>query len=671
MLKCVVYALFAIGALATGVLEPDGSSSFWVDSIKHQGISAFNPDSSYQVYRNIKDFGAKGDGVSDDTAAINAAISSSNRCGENCGSSTLTPALVYFPSGTYMISSPIIDLYYTQLVGDFLEIPTIKAFSNFSGVALIDADPYNAQGALWYGTTDNFYRQIRNFIIDTTSIPAATGIWGVHWPVAQATSLTNLVFTLSAESGNHHCGLFIESGSGGFMTDLIFNAGQYGMNVGNQQFTSRNLTFNGCQTAINTLWDWAWTYIGLSINNCETGINLSVSPGANQSVGSILISDSVFYNTPIAINTSTTTTSQPPTSGTLYLDNVQFNEVQTAVAEASGKVVLPGGTRVYVESWGQGHAYHGDSDQYTFVQGYFPESPIKPSDLLDNNGNWYQISMPQYAEYSTDQFVSVKSAGAKGDGVTDDTKAIQNAVNSNAGSKVIFFDAGTYLVSSTITIPENTIIVGEVWPVILASGDLFTDQSKPTPVFQVGNPGDCGNVQIVDMMFSNQGSLPGAVLVEWNINDPTRTSGLWDVHSRIGGAEGTNQLADTCLATTAVGVNQDCLGVALSLHLTSQSSAYIENMWLWTADHALDGDQSQISVYTGRGMLVESQGPVFLYGTASEHAVLYQYQLYNANNILLAMIQTETPYYQSNPPAPEPYTPLSSWSDPTFFKLWQ
>jgi len=57
-------------------------------------------------------------------------------------------------------------------------------------------------------------------------------------------------------------------------------------------------------------------------------------------------------------------------------------------------------------------------------------------------------------------------------------------------------------------------------------------------------------------------------------------------------------------------------------------------------------NQTMISVYAGGGILIESQGPTWLYGTASEHNVLYQYQLNGASNLLLGMIQTESPYYQ-------------------------
>lgn len=36
------------------------STSFWLEGIKHQGVAAFRKNATYQVFRNVKDFGAKG-----------------------------------------------------------------------------------------------------------------------------------------------------------------------------------------------------------------------------------------------------------------------------------------------------------------------------------------------------------------------------------------------------------------------------------------------------------------------------------------------------------------------------------------------------------------------------------------------------------------------------------
>lgn len=128
-------------------------------------------DSGYQFYRNVKDFGAVGDGVTDDTAAINraaASFSSGNtgklRCGADCGSTTTLGAVVYFPPGTYMISTPIIQYYYTQFIGNPNNKPVIKGSQNFTGIALFDSDVYipGGNGDEWYINQSNFYRQIRN-----------------------------------------------------------------------------------------------------------------------------------------------------------------------------------------------------------------------------------------------------------------------------------------------------------------------------------------------------------------------------------------------------------------------------------------------------------------------------------------------------------------------------
>lgn len=56
--------------------------------------------------------------------------------------------------------------------------------------------------------------------------------------------------------------------------------------------------------------------------------------------------------------------------------------------------------------------------------------------------------------------LSVKIFGAVGDGITDDTAAIQNAIDV-AGGKTIFFPAGNYAISSILSLKQNVTLLGE------------------------------------------------------------------------------------------------------------------------------------------------------------------------------------------------------------------
>jgi glucan 1,3-beta-glucosidase len=54
----------------------------------------------------------------------------------------------------------------------------------------------------------------------------------------------------------------------------------------------------------------------------------------------------------------------------------------------------------------------------------------------------------------------------------------------------------------------------------------------------------------------------------------------------------------------------------MSMHITpSAAGLYLENNWLWTADHDIDDPNNrQLTVYNGRGLLIESTaGTIWLY----------------------------------------------------------
>ena len=160
-------------------------------------------------------------------------------------------------------------------------------------------------------------------------------------------------------------------------------------------------------------------------------------------------------------------------------------------------------------------------------------------------------------------------------------------------------------------------------------------------------------------------------MVQWNVAEASQgSSGMWDVHMRIGGTAGTQLQSDKCSKnpTVTAAANNACEGAFLLLHVTSQATIYLENNWFWVADHELDlSDHNQVNIFNGRGVLIESsEGPVWMYGTSAEHSVLYNYQVSNASNVYMALIQTETPYFQSNPDATAPFTTNTAYVDPVF-----
>ncbi|KAK4189341.1 glucan 1,3-beta-glucosidase [Podospora australis] len=653
--------LLAAASVASAV------QAYWLGDVPHRGLAPF-AGNNYPVFRNVRDYGARGDGVTDDTAAINAAINAGNPCNKGCASTTTTPAVVYFPAGTYLISSSILPAYFTHLIGDAASPPTLKATPNFAGFGLIDGNPYYSPVLNWKAV-NVFFRQIRNFVLDTTAIPPATQATGLHWPTSQATSLQNLVFNMPTAANVVHVGLFMEEGSGGFITDLTFNGGATGASMGNQQYTMRNLRFNNCKTAIIQLWNWGWTYHGLSINNCQVGIDISAGGPSKVETGSITLFDSTFTNVPVAIKTAWTYSSSPATAGSMVLENIALNNVGVAVQGPGGTMLTGTGGSTTIAAWGNGHSYLPNGP--TNFAGPITPNP-RPASLLGANGRYYVRSKPQYENLPASSFLSARAAGARGDAAADDTAALQSAIDASvAQNKILFIDHGLYRVTRTIRIPPGAIIVGEAFPVILSSGPFFNDINNPKPVVQVGaTSGQAGYVELSDFIVSTQNVQAGAICIEWNLATSGTPSGMWDVHVRIGGFTGTQQQIAQCPKTPGnPAVNPNCLVAFMAMHVTKQAKGlYMENVWLWTADHDIDEQlNTQITIYSGRGLYIEAtSGPFWLWGTGSEHHVLYQYQLANTRDIFMGQIQTETPYFNPVPNALVPFPPVAALNDPDF-----
>jgi len=419
-------------------------------------------------------------------------------------------------------------------------------------------------------------------------------------------------------------------------------------------------------------WNWGWTLHNVNINGGDIGIDMSTT-AVNQSVGSVVIADS-YISSNIGISTSFVTSgNMPETGGTLFIDNVDMSGTQQAAvwSQRSNSVVVAPGK---IDSWAQGNGYASTSSP-SIVQGTIA-SPNKASALLDPNGNIFGRIRPQYEDVPASSILSAKSNGCAGDGTTDDTSNVQNFLNKVASTPnaVAYFDHGAYLIKNTIAVPCNIKITGEIWPYILADAASFSDASNPKAVFQVGAPGNTNNgaVEISDLIFETNGPAPGAIMVEWNLNSEQGQSGMWDAHVRVGGSAGTNLQSTQCPGDPTTQPSSECYGVFAMFHATPQSGGlYLENTWFWVADHDMEiTNQTQISIYSPRGVLLEStNGPTWLWGTASEHSMFYNYQINNVDSdygLFGGFMQTETPYFQPNPVNPGPFSYNSNYDDPTF-----
>lgn len=213
--------------------------------------------------------------------------------------------------------------------------------------------------------------------------------------------------------------------------------------------------------------------------------------------------------------------------------------------------------------------------------------------MLKDGDKYFEYTKPLYIDTPTSSILSARTHGACGDGLTDDTEAL-NALFAKASEKfdegfIAFIDAGYYKVTDTIYIPPNIRIVGEALSsVIMGAGEKFQDMENPHPVVQVAKPGETGVIEWSDTIISTQGATAGAIVLQYNLASPAdNPAGMWDVHVRVGGFAGSQlQLADCEKKPELINdINPKCIAAHTGVHMTkSAAGLYTEGNWIWTAE---------------------------------------------------------------------------------------
>ena len=450
-------------------------------------------------------------------------------------------------------------------MGDPLNPPTLKAGPGFRGTTLIWAkDPHHVPTVV-------FYVGIKNLVLDSTNIPKDSPFNLIDWSVSQATQLTNVVFKMPNFSSGHTGVAMEEAGpgiSGTFMGDLTFHGGATGIDMNGQQMAFKSMTFKDCTIGVKISGCFDCTFTDMNFMNCATGLDMT------HNAGLIVLLDSTASNVGTVVKTNKVDTGDH----SLVIENFSKGSGIGSVVSASENSILSDDVG---DAWVYGNAYTSDGPSSGSHQAGTTYTTPRSS-VLVSNGKYLTMPPPTYQEYDVSQFINVKQvsgSAVQGDGVTDDTMNLQTIISTNAGNKILFFPHGTYIVTDTLLFPPGSRAFGEAWSTISATGPNFKNANASIPMIKVGNPGDTGIAQFSDMLFTIADILPGCTLLEVNMagGNPGDV-GFWNTHFRVGGASGSR------VQTACTGAPADCKAAFALIHLTPSSSAYLENMWGWTAD---------------------------------------------------------------------------------------
>ncbi|KAG5977673.1 hypothetical protein E4U55_006625 [Claviceps digitariae] len=638
-ISTVLTALMASVAVA--------KTSFWYSNMDHTGNARgyapdLDNDFTYPVYMAVN----AGDGN-----AIQKAIDDNQGRERRSQWWASQTRIVYLPPGTYEVSSQIKMRTGTILMGDATNPPVIKASGNFHGeqqlIKGFDQDHVS-------GGELGFTIGLKNLIIDTTNIDGNKDFKAVNWRVAQGSQMQNVrIIMPTSGKTNGHTGVWVGQGSSLGLSDVRVERGWNGIfHNDHQQMAYKNIHFYQNTNGMRIQGGSVITITASTFEQVESAvIHTDGSPW-------IALIDCKSVNSGITFQTS-----HYPS---LLIENLTKDTKSDIVVWNDNNPVIVGGPShidqfTYANTYGRSPVYGPTTDG----------ASNRPSALL-KDGGYPAIVAPNYSDKTVDDFINVKDPNqngghkVRGDNTIDEADVLNHILRYAAQKgKIVYFPFGKYRVDSTLYIPPGTQIVGEAWSTIMGSGKYFKDESNPKPVVSVGKKGDKGIAHIQDMRITVAEPLAGAILVQVNMEGHAPGDvAIWNSLITVGGTAGSEGINNGC-----DDASNECKGAFIGLHLTKSSSAYVENTWVWVADHNSEGGGG-CNIAAKGGVLVQATKGTWLHALGAEHWWLYQLNLWESQNVFVSMLQAETNYDQGSyarqvPPAPWKAN-VQGWNDPDF-----
>ena len=585
-------------------------------------------DDPAAVYLTKENFPVHADGIIDDSAALQAAIDKvEDEHGEG---------ILFIPEGKYRITRTIYVWPSVRIIGygqsrpEFLLADNTPGYQHDIGYMFFFTggrpagrhwhwrEPNDASRPPFAGTVPStntvvdanpgtFYSAMSNVDFDLgNGNPAAAAI---RFHVAQHCYLTHIDFHIKS-------GLTALKDVGNEAEDIHFYGGDYGIITEKPspgwQFTLLDSTFEGQRKA--------------AIIEHEAGLTLD---------------HDTFRNVPAAIDID------PHYYEELWVKNSRFENISGPAITISNENnprteinledIVCHQVPVFAMLRGSGQKTAGSAEDYavkSYSHGLTIPAPGQSGEIRTSFEAHVVQSLPPTGDNiirglpSMDTWVNLRSLGAKGDGVSDDTAVIQKAIDEHP---TLYIPEGRYIVSNTLHLKAGTVLIG------LHPSTTQFDILDSTAAFQ--GPG--APVPLIETPKGGHNIVTGVGLYTNGINDRA-VGALWQSGAdslmddvRFLGGHGTN-------AADGTRVNPYNNTHTADPDIHRRWDAQYPSLWVTNGGGGTFADIWTPSTFAQAGLYVSNsttRGRV--YELSSEHHVRNEVKLDRVENWDLIALQTE------------------------------
>ena len=584
--------------LALAIASPAGAASYYTA----------RPEDPHAVYLTRERFAAVGDGVADDTDAIQRAIDAVQ---ESTGE-----GIVFVPEGRYRLSRTLYVWPSIRVIGYGAHRPALVLGPRTPGFD----DPSHERQLVFFagrrppaGTPPEdanpgtFYSALSN--VDLEIQDGNPGAVGVRAKYAQHCFTSHVEFRIGSGLAGVHEG-------GNVAEDVHFVGGEYGIWTGTPspgwQYTVVDASFEGQRRAAIREHEAGLTLIRPRFTRVPTAIDIDEGSPDELWIKDARLDDVSGPAFVISFENN------PRTE--INMEGIVCRRVPVFAAfrESGRRLAAP--AAIYTVSaftHGLGYAQLG--------------GPGKTMDVFDARtlDAWPEPAASDLVPLpDASTWVNVRTLGAKGDGAADDTEAFRTAI---ASHQAIYVPTGKYIVTDTLLLRPDTVLIGlhpsATQLVVPDRTAAFQGIGPPNPLLDTPKGGT--NVVIGIGLYTN-GNNPRAVAARWRAGEHSMMNDV-----RFLGGHGTNGLD----GTRENPYNSTHSG---DPDPARRWDSQYPSLWVTEGGGGTFFDLWTPSTFAQAGMLVSDTSTTGrVYQISSEHHVRYEVQIKRASNWELYALQTE------------------------------